>query len=62
MNTSIRECPCGSGEMSRDLHDARGLFLARVCGSCLEARLNSYRPDVLTDPSYEHDEPLDEEG
>lgn len=62
MSTSIRECPCGSGEMSRDLYDARGLFLARVCGACLEDRLNSFRPDVFTDSSYEHDEPLDEEG
>lgn len=58
----VKACPCGSGEMSRDVYDARGVYLARVCGYCIEERMQCFRPEVLTDGSYEHDEPLDEEG
>ena len=42
-------------------HDARGIPLARVCDKCKAARLKGYRPEVFSDPNYEHDEPISEE-
>ena len=42
-------------------YDARGLYLCRVCVKCEEQKMRSYRPDVLSDPQYWHDEPLDED-
>lgn len=56
------ECPCGSGQSSLEIRDARGIYLGRVCTECKSVRLEQFRQDVLTDSSYEHDEPLDEEG
>jgi hypothetical protein len=56
-----KQCPCGSGELSRDLYDARGLFLARVCSDCLDRRMSEFRPEVLTNSNYECDEPIDED-
>lgn len=59
---SLKDCPCGSGEMSRDMYDARGLYLARVCGVCIEQRMSAFRPEVLTDRNYDHDEPIEEDA
>lgn len=42
-------------------YDARGIFLTYVCPVCRSAKLAEFRPDVLTDPGYWHDEPIDEE-
>lgn len=42
-------------------HDARGIPLARVCDGCREAKLAKYRDDVLTDPDYWADEPVEGE-
>lgn len=42
-------------------YDARGIPLARVCDKCREAKLGTYRPDVLTDPDYWADEPIEED-
>lgn len=53
-----RPCPCGSGKPSWWEYDARSIPLARVCDDCVERKLASYRPDVLTDPNYSHDEDL----
>lgn len=42
-------------------NDARGIPLARVCGvcgACSKAKLGTFRPEVLSDPSYEADEPI----
>ena len=58
----IKHCPCGSGEISRDIYDARGLYLARVCGHCIERRMGAFRPEVLTDRNYDHDEPIEEDA
>jgi len=55
------ECNCGSGKPSWWEHDARGIPLARVCDDCRERKLAPYRPEVLTDPGYECDEPIDED-
>ena len=29
-------------------YDARGIELCRVCGTCCEAKLAKYRPEILT--------------
>jgi hypothetical protein len=54
-----KPCPCGSGLPSAWANDARGIPLARVCSKCRKEKLGHYRPDVLTDPNYWADEPID---
>ena len=44
----------------RPLHDARGIFCCFVCDKCEAEKRRRYRPDVLADPGYWHDEPIDE--
>ncbi len=44
-----------------DEYDARGLYLCRVCDKCEKVKLSGYRSDVLTNPQYWHDEPIDED-
>lgn len=58
---TTKVCPCGSGLPCWNEHDARGIFLARVCTECEEERLSAFRPDVFTDSSYECDEPIEED-
>jgi hypothetical protein len=53
-------CSCGSGEPRRAAHDARGIFLTYVCDSCESEKFSHYRPDVLSDPNYWYDEPVEE--
>jgi len=55
----MRECPCGSGCNSWWESDARGIPLARVCPKCRAEKLAKFRPEVLTNPSYETDEPIE---
>lgn len=57
----MRLCPCGSGLDSRWEYDARGIPLCRACDRCRDVKLNGFRPDVLTDPSYWADEPIEED-
>lgn len=57
----MKTCPCGSGLDRHAEYDARGIFLCYVCDKCRRDKLSRYRPDVLNDPSYWHDEPIDEE-
>lgn len=52
-------CPCGSGKPSYWKNDARGIPLARVCRDCRSERLSKYRREVLINPSYSADEPID---
>lgn len=54
-----RPCPCGSGKPSCWAHDARGIPLARTCDDCHAKKMEEFRPDVLTDPNYWHDEPIE---
>jgi len=56
-----RECWCGSGLPSTWQFDARGIALCRTCAACKRRKLAQYRPEVLTDPNYWADEPIDEE-
>lgn len=55
------ECPCGSGEYSEPVSDARGIYIGRMCDKCRDERLSGFRPEVLTDPDYECDEPIEED-
>jgi hypothetical protein len=54
-----KPCPCGSGKPSSWQHDARGIPLRRTCETCHDEKMAEYRPDVLTDPSYWTDEPVE---
>jgi hypothetical protein len=54
-------CDCGSGLESDWKKDARGIELCRACKKCWPEKKKRYRSDVLTDPNYEHDEPIEEE-
>jgi len=54
-------CSCGSGQERWAEYDARGIFLDYVCETCRAEKLSKFRPDVLTDPDYWHNEPLEEE-
>jgi hypothetical protein len=56
-----RPCNCGSGLPSWWEKDARGIELARVCDKCKREKLAGFRPEVLTDPGYWADEPIEEE-
>lgn len=55
------KCPCGSGRESWWEYDARGIPLARVCDKCRKTKLAGYRREVLTNPNYEADEPIESE-
>ena len=43
-------------------YDAKGIELCKVCMFCRDERLAKYRPEVLSDPSYQADEPIEPEG
>lgn len=57
----VMPCPCGSGLDSIWYNDARGIPLCRICDECMDAKLARYRPEVLNNPNYEADEPIEEE-
>jgi hypothetical protein len=57
----LQNCPCGSGLERYAEKDARGIFLCYVCDICRYEKLKQYRPDVLTDPNYWTEEPIDSE-
>lgn len=40
-------------------HDARGIYLGRVCSKCVKGFLARFRPEVLRDPGYEADEQIE---
>ena len=54
-------CSCGSGKAKSARYDARGIFLTYTCEDCHARKMAGYRPDVLTDPAYWTDEPIDED-
>jgi hypothetical protein len=54
-------CSCGSGKPKSAQYDARGIFLTYTCEDCHDRKMAGYRPDVLTDPAYWTDEPIDDD-
>lgn len=57
----FRACPCGSNRNSTWQYDAKGIALCRTCPACHEVKMMKYRPDVLANPAYKADEPIDPE-
>ena len=53
------KCSCGSGEYKEAQYDARGIFLTYTCDVCEKDRLSGFRPEVLSNPNYESDEPIE---
>lgn len=56
----MRPCPCGSGQLSQWQYDARGIELCRTCPQCHQRKMGGYRKEVLTNPNYHCDEPIEE--
>ena len=54
-------CTCGSGKESVWIYDARHIPLARVCQDRRDEKLSRFRPEVLSNPNYEADEPIEPE-
>tara|TARA_R110000824_G_scaffold64402_6_gene168269 strand:- start:4779 stop:4958 length:180 start_codon:yes stop_codon:yes gene_type:complete len=54
-------CNCGSGEIRRELADARRIFIAYVCDICIEEKIKGYRPDIFTDSNYPTSEQIEED-
>jgi hypothetical protein len=57
----LPQCPCDSGKPACAQYDARGIFLCYTCEDCLDTKLSKFRPDVLSDPNYWTDEPIEED-
>ena len=57
----MKLCFCGSGLERRALIDARGIFCTYVCDKCEKEKRREFRPDIFTNSSYWHDEPIDDE-
>lgn len=61
MRNYLEKCHCGSGLGAEMEFDARGIELGFMCDKCRAERLRQYRPEVLSDPGYEVDEPIEPE-
>lgn len=59
MDKALRYHPHTKTDGSWWEHDARGIPLARVCEECIEAKLEGFRKDVLTNPNYECNEEIE---
>jgi hypothetical protein len=57
----FRPCPCGSGLDSTWACDARGIELKRTCLRCHAREMRRWRPEVLTNPNYLANEPIEPE-
>ena len=57
----MTECMCGSGKYKEAQYDARGIYLCSTCEDCHARKMRGYRPEVLTNPNYECDEPIEPE-
>lgn len=58
---TIQPCTCGSGLMTHEEWDARGIYLCSCCEACRKERLAGFRPEVSTDPNYDADEAIEPE-
>lgn len=61
MITHRDQCTCGSNLPAMMQFDARGIPLTFTCTRCHQAKMGGYRRDVLNDPNYWHDEPIEED-
>ena len=60
-NKTPRKCDCGSGNPRFPNYDARGIFLCSSCEKCHQRKMSGYRKDVLENPNYDADEPIEPE-
>lgn len=61
MGKVVKPCPCGSGKPSMWAYDARYIALCRTCEDCHKEKMSHYRKEVLTNPNYTADEPIEAE-
>jgi hypothetical protein len=61
MQNNTEQCNCGSDLSAEPIFDARGIYLTRACPECRKQKLSRFRKDVLHDPNYWVDEPIDPE-
>jgi hypothetical protein len=54
-------CTCGSGEEGHEFYDARGIYCGITCKVCKKDDPRKWAPGVMTDPSYQVDEPIEED-
>ncbi len=52
-------CNCGSGQVRRQLVDARGIFCGYVCDRCEAEKSSVFRREIFFDANYEADEEVD---
>ena len=52
-------CRCNSKLPSRELFDARGIYVTRVCDDCERSVRKKYRAEIFTDPHYHAEEPIE---
>lgn len=52
-------CSCGSGLVTTMQYDARGIPLGRTCRQCHKRRMARFRAEVLFNPNYEAEEPIE---
>ena len=56
-----KKCSCGSGKPKSPQYDACSIFLTHTCEDCHDRKMAEFRPDILTDPDYWTDEPIDDD-
>ena len=49
------------GQAALPTDDARGIFLTYTCDNCHDRKMAEFRPDVLTNPLYWTEEPVDDD-
>lgn len=54
-------CNCGSDLESETISDARGIYIGRMCRECRAQCLAGFRPEILNDPGYKVEEPIERE-
>tara|TARA_R110000851_G_scaffold9579_3_gene35556 strand:- start:2063 stop:2308 length:246 start_codon:yes stop_codon:yes gene_type:complete len=59
--TDLEYCEHDGPGGSWGVSDARGIYLCRVCEKCYDYKMAKYDPEVLENPGYQVDEPIEEE-
>ena len=57
----LDSCQCCSNLPAIIEYDARGIELGFMCEECREKKRSKFRPEVLNDPNYWTDEPIDKD-
>ena len=54
-------CSCGAKEIPFEFHDARGIYAGKCCPKCEAEKKGAFRSDVMENPCYQVDEPIEPE-